>query len=294
MKTGYTEAAGYCLLATAQRDFPNSARRRRRQAPHRDRGAQHDLDGGARQREPEAAELGLPRRSTRCACSTTARPIVDAAGLEGHGKPQVRLGAAGAVFVSVPKGEGGKLQTQDRAHRSAGRAARQGPARRHAQGRRRPRGTPVADVPLVVLEPVEQAACFGRAWDAIRLWIKYADARAERRSTWRRARPDHARPTAARHAVLPRTASTCRCARPRSRCSTAASSSATASTRSCRSTAGKLFRFDEHMARLERSLAKLRIADPLDRATSGSSAAAKLIAALPSTAARPTSSSTSR
>ena len=23
MKTGYTEAAGYCLLATAQRDFPN-------------------------------------------------------------------------------------------------------------------------------------------------------------------------------------------------------------------------------------------------------------------------------
>ena len=27
MKTGYTEAAGYCLLASAQRDFPNGKRR---------------------------------------------------------------------------------------------------------------------------------------------------------------------------------------------------------------------------------------------------------------------------
>ena len=34
MKTGYTEAAGYCLLATAQREFPNlGTDGRRRQAP---------------------------------------------------------------------------------------------------------------------------------------------------------------------------------------------------------------------------------------------------------------------
>jgi D-alanyl-D-alanine carboxypeptidase (penicillin-binding protein 5/6) len=30
----------------------------------------------------------------------------------------------------------------------------------------------VAEVPLTVLEPVELAGIFGRAWDAIRLWIK--------------------------------------------------------------------------------------------------------------------------
>jgi D-alanyl-D-alanine carboxypeptidase (penicillin-binding protein 5/6) len=30
----------------------------------------------------------------------------------------------------------------------------------------------VLDLPLVVLEPVEQAGLFGRAWDALRLWIK--------------------------------------------------------------------------------------------------------------------------
>jgi serine-type D-Ala-D-Ala carboxypeptidase (penicillin-binding protein 5/6) len=28
------------------------------------------------------------------------------------------------------------------------------------------------DVPLVTLEPVEQAGVLSRAWDAIRLWIK--------------------------------------------------------------------------------------------------------------------------
>ena len=28
------------------------------------------------------------------------------------------------------------------------------------------------EVALVALEPVEQAGVFGRAWDAIRLWIK--------------------------------------------------------------------------------------------------------------------------
>ncbi|HEX7437123.1 MAG TPA: D-alanyl-D-alanine carboxypeptidase, partial [Caldimonas sp.] len=33
-------------------------------------------------------------------------------------------------------------------------------------------GTPVVEVPLVALEPVEQAGFFGRAWDALRLWIK--------------------------------------------------------------------------------------------------------------------------
>ena len=30
----------------------------------------------------------------------------------------------------------------------------------------------VVDVPLVALEAVEQAGVLGRAWDAIRLWIR--------------------------------------------------------------------------------------------------------------------------
>ena len=35
-----------------------------------------------------------------------------------------------------------------------------------------PSGAPVTEVPLLVQQGVEQAGFFGRAWDAIRLWIK--------------------------------------------------------------------------------------------------------------------------
>jgi len=31
---------------------------------------------------------------------------------------------------------------------------------------------PLAEIPLVALEAVEQAGVLGRAWDAVRLWIK--------------------------------------------------------------------------------------------------------------------------
>jgi serine-type D-Ala-D-Ala carboxypeptidase (penicillin-binding protein 5/6) len=33
-------------------------------------------------------------------------------------------------------------------------------------------GTLLAELPLVVLQPVEEAGFFGRTWDALRLWIK--------------------------------------------------------------------------------------------------------------------------
>jgi len=33
-------------------------------------------------------------------------------------------------------------------------------------------GQPLTEVPLVALEAVEQAGVLGRAWDALRLWIK--------------------------------------------------------------------------------------------------------------------------
>ena len=33
-------------------------------------------------------------------------------------------------------------------------------------------GAPVAELPLQVLETVEEAGLLGRAWDALRLWIQ--------------------------------------------------------------------------------------------------------------------------
>ena len=82
-----------------------------------------------------------------------------------------KLGAGGALYVSVPKGEGDKLQT---------RIERTDPLIAPLVNGQRvgkilvvtASGTPVADVALVVMEPVEQSGILGRAWDAIRLWIK--------------------------------------------------------------------------------------------------------------------------
>jgi len=82
-----------------------------------------------------------------------------------------QLGSAAAVFVSVPKGDGAKLQTK---------VERTDPlVAPLTQGQRvgtlkvsTPSGAVVAERPMVVLSAFEQAGIFGRAWDAMRLWIK--------------------------------------------------------------------------------------------------------------------------
>ncbi len=170
MKTGYTESAGYCLLATAQREFPNLG-----------------PAGGAGKRRIMTVVLNTTSMEARAIESQRLLnwgfQAFDTMRLFDDGKaivtPQVwkgtanvaKLGAPGALYVSVPRGEGAKLQTK--VERSDPLVA---PL---AKGQRVGRilvssaaGTPIADVPLVVMEAVEQSGIFGRAWDAIRLWVK--------------------------------------------------------------------------------------------------------------------------
>jgi D-alanyl-D-alanine carboxypeptidase (penicillin-binding protein 5/6) len=170
MKTGYTEAAGYCLLATAQREFPNLG-----------------PAGGAGKRRIMTVVLNTISMEARASESQKLLnwgfQAFDTVRLFDDGKPIVtpqvwkgtanvaKLGASGALYVSVPRGEGAKLQTK--VERSDPLVA---PL---AKGQRVGRilvsssaGTAIADVPLVVMEPVEQSGIFGRAWDAIRLWVK--------------------------------------------------------------------------------------------------------------------------
>ena len=75
------------------------------------------------------------------------------------------------VFVAVPRGEGGKLKTDiqrsDPLVAPLGLNQRVGTLKVTTSG-----GAPVAEVPLVVQHEVPLAGIFGRAWDAIRLWIK--------------------------------------------------------------------------------------------------------------------------
>ncbi|MBL8304722.1 MAG: D-alanyl-D-alanine carboxypeptidase [Ideonella sp.] len=171
MKTGFTEAAGYCLIASAQREFPNLG----------------TTGEGAGKRRLLSVVLNTSSMEARANESQKllnwGYQAFDTVRLFEQGKAmatvpvwkgkanEARLGATGAVFVTVPKGEGAKLQTRlERtdplvAPLAAGQTVG---ALKVATAA----GTPVTSVPLVVLDEVPEAGLIGRAWDAMRLWIK--------------------------------------------------------------------------------------------------------------------------
>jgi D-alanyl-D-alanine carboxypeptidase (penicillin-binding protein 5/6) len=163
MKTGYTEAAGYCLIASAQRDFPNGKRRLLSVV----------LNTGSMEARATESQKLLNWGYTAWdalrlfeAGKAIATPPV------WKGKfNEAKLGAANGVFVTVPRGEGPKLQTKiertDPLVAPLDKGQKVGTIKVTTAA-----GLAVAELPLVVLEPVEAAGIFGRAWDAIRLWIK--------------------------------------------------------------------------------------------------------------------------
>jgi len=164
MKTGYTEAAGYCLVATAVRDMPNGKRRL------------VSVVLGTGSREARAAESQRLLNWGWQAWDAvrlfdTDKPVATVPVWKGAVN-FAKLGAqGGAVFVTVPRGEGARMRTViDRtdplvAPLSAGQ--RVGTIRVLTAA-----GEPLASMPLVVQEPVELAGLMGRAWDALRLWIQ--------------------------------------------------------------------------------------------------------------------------
>jgi D-alanyl-D-alanine carboxypeptidase (penicillin-binding protein 5/6) len=163
LKTGHTDAAGYCLIATAKRDFPNLQGRRLLSIVL---GTSSEI---ARANESQkllnwgyTAFEGIKLFDANQAV-VTPQVWKGASADRQAGPPQ-------PLVVAVPAGTAGQIKTAGRPARSAGGAVHQGPAGRHAEGPgRRQAGR---DVPLVVLEAVEQAGILGRAWDAMRLWIK--------------------------------------------------------------------------------------------------------------------------
>ena len=163
MKTGYTDNAGYCLVASAVRDMPNGKRRL------------VSVVLGTASREARASEsqklLNWGWQAWDAVRLFEAgKPVASVQVWKGD-KPQANLGAQGALYVTVPKGEGDKLKTSIErtdplvAPLTAGQQVGSIKVVTAA-------GTPVATVPLVVQQAVGLASIWGRAWDSIRLWIK--------------------------------------------------------------------------------------------------------------------------
>jgi len=163
LKTAYADSTGYALLASAQRDFPNGRRRLLAivlgadSVQGRANEAQKLLNWGYGAFDDiRLAEAGKPVLTVPVWKGTQA---------------QVGIGSREAIYVAVPKGAGEHLQTRiertDPLVAPLSESQRVGTLRVTTAA-----GTEIANVPLTVLEAVPQAGLFGRAWDALRLWIK--------------------------------------------------------------------------------------------------------------------------
>jgi D-alanyl-D-alanine carboxypeptidase (penicillin-binding protein 5/6) len=169
LKTGHTDAAGYCLVATAHRPVAGLG------------------EGAAGQRRLLSVMLGASSENMR---ATESQKLLnwgytafDAIRLTAAGQPlaspkvwkgksaQVQLGQPDGIVVSVPAGEGPRIKTD---------IARPEPLvapllKGQELGVLRvtlASGEPVTEVPLSVLKTVEESGVVGRAWDSLRLWIQ--------------------------------------------------------------------------------------------------------------------------
>jgi serine-type D-Ala-D-Ala carboxypeptidase (penicillin-binding protein 5/6) len=158
VKTGHTEAAGYCLVASSRR-------------------------GG---RRLLSVLLGTTSESARAQESQKLLnwgfQFFDSVRLYGAGEPVkslevwkgeadlVKVGVRSDIFVTVPKGEAEKLKaelvSQQPLIAPLASGQRVGTLRVTLEGK------PHGEYPLVALETVAQAGFFGRAWDTLRLWTK--------------------------------------------------------------------------------------------------------------------------
>jgi len=83
---------------------------------------------------------------------------------------QVKLGTGWPLVVAVPAGSAAQLKTQISRPDPIVAPVKKGQALGTLKVFRGEQ--PLLDVPLTALEGVNEAGVFGRAWDAMRLWIK--------------------------------------------------------------------------------------------------------------------------
>ena len=163
LKTGHTDAAGYCLVATARRDFPNLGSRRLL-----------SIVLGAASENARANEsqklLNWGYTAFEAVKLFDANQAVVSPEIWKGTESRARLGRPQPIVVAVPAGSASRLKTlvvrPEPLVAPLARGQGVGTLRVLAGDQQ------VAEVPLVALEAVPQAGVLGRAWDAVRLWIK--------------------------------------------------------------------------------------------------------------------------
>ncbi len=163
LKTGYTEAAGYCMVATARRDAAGLAGRRLLSIVL---GASSEV---ARANESQKLLNWGFTAFEAVKLFEGNQAVVSPPVWKGQ-QSSVALGQVQAIVVAVPAGTGSKLTTQ--VVRSDPLVApfvkgQQLGTLKVSQGTQL-----LLEVPLLALQGVDEAGAIGRAWDALRLWIK--------------------------------------------------------------------------------------------------------------------------
>ena len=169
LKTGHTEAAGYCLIATAKRDFAglgagNTVGSRRLLAIVLGTASENDRANEA-QKLLNWGYTAFEAVKLFDAGQTVVTPKVWK-GTENT----VKLGRPESIVVAVPAGSAARLKTS--IARADPLMAPLAKGQQAAVLKVSLDDQAMLDVPLLALEGVAQAGFLGRAWDALRLWIK--------------------------------------------------------------------------------------------------------------------------
>ena len=158
IKTGHTSNAGYCLMASAQR------------------GDQRLIavvlgDTSEKQRADDVQALlnwGFRFYETHKLYDTNAQVSVQKVWKGAN--PQVRLGVAEPLLVTVPRGRFDALKSSMEVPQNLiapiAKGQRVGTIKLSLDGK------PIAEAPLVAIDAVEQGGFFRRLWDSLMLWWK--------------------------------------------------------------------------------------------------------------------------
>jgi serine-type D-Ala-D-Ala carboxypeptidase (penicillin-binding protein 5/6) len=164
LKTGHTDAAGYCLIATAKRDFPGIGQRRLISV------VLGTANENARANESQKLLNWGYTAFEAVKLFDANQPVISAPVWKGK-EATAKLGnAVTAYIVAVPTGSASKIKTQ--ASRPDPLLAPLAKGQQIGSLKISLGDQPYTEQPLFILEAVDQAGWFGRTWDAVRLWIK--------------------------------------------------------------------------------------------------------------------------
>ncbi|AQZ97705.1 D-alanyl-D-alanine carboxypeptidase family protein [Comamonas kerstersii] len=163
LKTGHTNAAGYCLVATANRDIPNVGGRRLLSILL---GAASD---NARANESQKL-LNWGYTAYDAVKLFDAGQTMEEAPIWKGSQSTIKIGRETPTVVTVPSGSSGKVTTQivrtDPLMAPVTKGQQVGVLKVMVADQ------VAAELPIFAQESVTEGGFFGRTWDAIRLWIR--------------------------------------------------------------------------------------------------------------------------